>query len=95
MLAFALFALSWTDAQVGAGPVRTEVIAPIHADSFNKGGKAKKKTVTARAKLGAKGTWKATVKGLDYGTWKFTATAWDAAGNKRASKPITAHITVK
>jgi hypothetical protein len=60
-----------------------------------KHGKAKKKTVTARAKLGAKGTWKATVKGLDYGTWKFTATAWDAAGNKRASKPITAHITVK
>jgi hypothetical protein len=60
-----------------------------------KHGKAKKLTITARAKLGSKGTWTATVKGLDYGTWTFTATAWDTSGNKRVSKPITAHITVK
>jgi hypothetical protein len=60
-----------------------------------KHGIAKRKSVTARAKLGQKGTWSATVKGLDYGTWKFTATAWDAAGNKRTSTPLTAHITVK
>jgi hypothetical protein len=58
-------------------------------------GKAKRIKITTHAKLGAKGTWSATVKGLDYGTWKFIATAWDAAGNKRASEPITAQITVK
>jgi hypothetical protein len=60
-----------------------------------KHGLMKKATITARAKLGAKATWTAPVKGLNYGTWKFTATAWDTAGNKRVSKPITAHITVK
>ena len=60
-----------------------------------KHGAAKKKSITARAKLGSKSNWTATVKGLDYGTWKFVATAWDASGNKRVSKPVTAHITVK
>ncbi len=60
-----------------------------------KHGKAKRMKITTRAKLGAKGTWSATVKGLDYGTWKFTATAWDASGNKRTSKAISADITVK
>jgi hypothetical protein len=60
-----------------------------------KHGAAKKKSITARAKIGSKSNWTATLKGLDYGTWKFTATAWDASGNKRVSNPITAHITVK
>ena len=60
-----------------------------------KKGKAKKLTITARAKLGSKSTWSAKLKGLDYGIWKITATAWDSSGNKRVSKAITAHITVK
>jgi hypothetical protein len=60
-----------------------------------KQGPLKKVTRTARAKLGSGSTWSASVKGLGYGTWKFTATAWNSSGNKRVSTPIMAHITVK
>lgn len=60
-----------------------------------KQGPLRKVTVTARARLGAGSTWSANVKGLGYGTWKFTATAWNRSGNKRQSTPVTAHITVK
>jgi hypothetical protein len=60
-----------------------------------KQGPLKKVTCTARAKLGSGSTWSASVKGLGYGTWTFTATAWNSSGKKRVSTPITAHITVE
>jgi Glycosyl hydrolase family 12 len=60
-----------------------------------KQGPLKKVTVTARARLGSGSTWSANLKGLGYGTWKFTATAWNSSGTKRESTPIMAHITVK
>src|SRR5579872_7307662 len=41
MISLALLALTLLPAEPGDGPVSTEVVTPVHADSFNKGGGAK------------------------------------------------------
>src|SRR5579872_2421574 len=43
MISVALLALTLLPAEPGDGPVSTEVVTPVHADSFNHGGTAKKR----------------------------------------------------
>lgn len=50
-----------------------------------KKGRLKAKTLTGKTNLSG-GKWSATLKGLGAGTWTFTVTAFDRAGNRRSAK---------
>jgi hypothetical protein len=55
-------------------------------------GKTTKKTITGSARFFGSTAWKAALKGLTKGTWRFSATAWDGSGNKMISPKLTAII---